>query len=129
MDLWNTPERQALRQTMTRFTEREIVPHLPPWEDEGQLPRSLSKAAADAGILVVGFDETVGGQGGNAIEAVEWVVSEAVQIHGGAGYLRESESTGTTVTLASSASAAGPRRSSPTWPRSCSATDPEGPHA
>ena len=26
-----------------------------------------------------------------AVEAVEWVVSEAVQIHGGMGYMRESE--------------------------------------
>lgn len=26
-----------------------------------------------------------------AVEAVEWVVSESVQIHGGMGYMRESE--------------------------------------
>ncbi|GAA3533779.1 acyl-CoA dehydrogenase family protein [Nocardioides daeguensis] len=81
MDLWNTPERQALRETVTRFTEREIVPHLPQWEDEGQLPRSLSKAAAAAGILGVGFAEEVGGEGGDAIDTA--VVTEAIIEAGG----------------------------------------------
>lgn len=38
MTVWDTPERRALRDTVARFTEREIVPHLPRWEDEGRLP-------------------------------------------------------------------------------------------
>src|SRR3546814_7504155 len=68
MNQWNTPERQALRESVTRFTEREIVPNIAQWEDDGELPRSLSKAAAAAGILGVGFSEEVGGEGGNAID-------------------------------------------------------------
>ncbi|HWI44370.1 MAG TPA: acyl-CoA dehydrogenase family protein [Nocardioides sp.] len=86
MDLWNTPERLALREAVTRFTEREIAPHLPQWEDDGELPRSLSKAAADAGILGVGFPEEVGGQGGNAIDTA--IVTEAIiQAGGSAGVI------------------------------------------
>lgn len=86
MDEWNTPERQALRETVTRFTEREIVPHLAQWEDEGALPRSLSTAAADAGILGVGFPEEAGGQGGNAIDTA--IVTEAlIQAGGSSGVI------------------------------------------
>jgi acyl-CoA dehydrogenase len=86
VDEWNTPERQALRETVTRFTEREIVPHLAQWEDEGALPRSLSTAAADAGILGVGFPEEAGGQGGNAIDTA--IVTEAlIQAGGSSGVI------------------------------------------
>ncbi|WP_182525279.1 acyl-CoA dehydrogenase family protein [Nocardioides dongkuii] len=81
MDAWSTPERLALREAVTRFTEREIVPHLPRWEDEGQLPRELSLAAAEAGILGVGFAEEVGGQGGDAIDTA--IVTEAIIAAGG----------------------------------------------
>src|SRR3546814_11710720 len=76
MNQWNTPERQALRESVTRFTEREIVPNIAQWEDDGELPRSLSKAAAAAGILGVGFSEAVGGEGGNAIDTD--IVTEAI---------------------------------------------------
>ncbi|HEY9564367.1 MAG TPA: acyl-CoA dehydrogenase family protein [Nocardioides sp.] len=81
MNQWNTPERQALRESVTRFTEREIVPNIAQWEDDGELPRSLSKAAAAAGILGVGFSEEVGGEGGNAIDTA--IVTEAIIEAGG----------------------------------------------
>src|SRR3546814_17303914 len=81
MNQWNTPERQALRESVTRFTEREIVPNIAQWEDDGELPRSLSKAAAAAGILGVGFSEEVGGEGGNAIDTA--IVTEALIDAGG----------------------------------------------
>ena len=64
---WSTPERQALRESAARFTEREIVPHLAGWEDAGEVPRELHKRAADAGLLGVGYPETVGGQGGTVV--------------------------------------------------------------
>ncbi|GAA0970730.1 Acyl-CoA dehydrogenase, short-chain specific [Nocardioides aquaticus] len=81
MNAWTTPERQALREAVTRFTEREIAPHLAQWEDDGRLPRELSRAAADAGILGVGFAEEVGGQGGDAVDTA--VVTEALLGAGG----------------------------------------------
>jgi acyl-CoA dehydrogenase len=77
---WSTPERQALRETARRFTEREIVPHLPTWEDEGALPRELHAATAKAGLLGVGFPEAVGGQGGDAVDTL--VVAEEMILAG-----------------------------------------------
>lgn len=85
MDAWDTPERQALRESVTRFTQREIVPNLAQWEDDGVLPRDLSKSAAEAGILGVGFSEAVGGQGGDAVDQA--IVTEAIIQAGGSSGL------------------------------------------
>ncbi|GHD31051.1 putative acyl CoA dehydrogenase [Nocardiopsis kunsanensis] len=72
-DLWNTPERTELRATVRAFAEKEILPHADRWEREGELPRSLHRAAADLGLLGLGMPERVGG-GGEMIDQL--VVSE-----------------------------------------------------
>ena len=71
-DPWTTPERLALRESAAGFVRRHVVPHLAEWEEAGEVPRSLHREAATAGLLGIGFDQ-------------------AVQLHGGMGYLRESE--------------------------------------
>ncbi|MDN5860280.1 MAG: acyl-CoA dehydrogenase family protein, partial [Pseudonocardia sp.] len=48
-DPWLTDERRALRALVADFTTREIVPHLPEWETDGELPRQLHKKAAHVG--------------------------------------------------------------------------------
>jgi acyl-CoA dehydrogenase len=68
-DQWTTPERVALRAAVRDFTTREIVPHLDQWERDGEVPRSLHKSAADAGLLGVAFPEAAGGGGGDIIDA------------------------------------------------------------
>ena len=82
---WHTPERNALRQSATRFAEREIVPFLVDWEDAGEVPRELHKRAADAGLLGVGFPEAVGGQGGTVVDTA--TVTEAIIEAGGSSGL------------------------------------------
>ncbi|MBW9209723.1 acyl-CoA dehydrogenase family protein [Mumia sp. zg.B21] len=84
-DAWSTPERKALRESVSRFTRTEIVPDLPRWEDEGELPRELHKKAAAAGIMGIGFPEEVGGAGGDTIDIS--VVTEAVIESGGSSGL------------------------------------------
>jgi acyl-CoA dehydrogenase len=73
-EVWSTPERVALRALAREFTTREIVPHLEQWEADGEVPRSLHKAAAAAGLLGIAFPEAAGGQGGDIIDAT--IVSE-----------------------------------------------------
>lgn len=46
------------------FTRREVVGSLQEWEDAGEVPRALHLAAAEQGLLGIGFAEEVGGQGG-----------------------------------------------------------------
>jgi acyl-CoA dehydrogenase len=79
-DVWTTSERVALRATVREFVRREIVPHLEQWERDGEVPRSLHKAAADAGLLGVAFPEQAGGQGGSIIDST--VVSEELLYSG-----------------------------------------------
>lgn len=68
MSIWTTPERQELRKSVRTFAEREILPHIDEWERVGELPRDLSRKAASAGLLGVGFPESVGGEGGDSAD-------------------------------------------------------------
>jgi len=81
---WDTPERRALRASVRRFTEREIVPRLSQWEDDGELPRSLHLAAAKAGLLGVSFPEGLGGGGGTTVDSMI-VTEEIIQAGGSSG--------------------------------------------
>jgi acyl-CoA dehydrogenase len=83
LDIWNTTERVALRHLVRDFTTREITPHLAEWEDDGELPRDLHRAAAKAGLLGIGFPEDVGGQGGDIIDTL--IVTEEIIGSGGSG--------------------------------------------
>ena len=64
-----TEERQALKESAAEFARREIMPSLQEWEDAGELPRSLTQAAAKAGLLSVGYPEAAGGEGGDLLDA------------------------------------------------------------
>ncbi|WP_287217292.1 acyl-CoA dehydrogenase family protein [Rhodococcus sp. (in: high G+C Gram-positive bacteria)] len=82
-DVWTTPERRALRETVTAFVRREVLPHLDDWERDGQLPRDLHSKAAKLGLLGAGFPDGVGGSGGDVIDAL--TVCEAFHEAGASG--------------------------------------------
>ena len=69
-------EHDALRATATEFVRREVVPHLQEWEDAGEIPRTLHRAAGDLGLIGVAFPEEVGGGGGDLVDSV--VLQEAM---------------------------------------------------
>jgi len=83
MNIWTTPERQQLRKTVRGFTEREILPHIDEWERIGELPRSLSHRAGEAGLLGIGFAEEFGGEGGDAADVT--IVCEELHEAGSPG--------------------------------------------
>jgi acyl-CoA dehydrogenase len=85
MSRWDTPERQALRLLARDLTAKEIAPHIDQWERDGELPRSLHKTFADAGVLGVAFPEEVGGSGGDSVDAA--IVTEEILLGGGSGGL------------------------------------------
>ena len=60
---WDDPERRALAELARTFATREIVPHVDEWETGGELPRELHLAAAKVGLIGVGFEPSVGGEG------------------------------------------------------------------
>ena len=85
MSRWDTAERLALRQLAKELTAKEILPNITDWEREGQLPRSLHKTFADAGLLAVAFPEEVGGSGGDSVDAA--IVTEELLLGGASGGL------------------------------------------
>jgi acyl-CoA dehydrogenase len=52
---------EAVAQSVRRFVEREVAPHIDQWERDGELPRALHRKAAAAGILGLGYPEAYGG--------------------------------------------------------------------
>ncbi len=80
-DPFATPDRQALRDTVRRFVTADVLPNLPQWEREGELPRSLSRRAAELGLLGISYPEAVGGGGGDAIDSL--VLAEEFHYAGG----------------------------------------------
>ena len=80
---WETDERRELRSTVTSFVERHILPYQDSWEADGLIPREVHKEAAALGLLGIGFDEAVGGSGGDLVDAT--IVGEALHEAGAAG--------------------------------------------
>ncbi len=81
--LWDTEERVALRALCRDVVAKEVAPHMSQWEADGQLPRSLHRTFADAGLLGLGFPEEVGGSGGDAVDVA--VLTEELLLGGGSG--------------------------------------------
>jgi acyl-CoA dehydrogenase len=84
-DVWNTPPRRELRETVRRFMTKEVLPHQDEWERAGELPRELHRRAGELGLLGVAFPESVGGGGGDPIDAI--VVCEEMHYAGCSGGL------------------------------------------
>ena len=59
-----TPEQHMFRQTIRRFVEEEINPHVDDWEEEGAFPaHELFKKMGDLGFLGLTYPEEYGGLG------------------------------------------------------------------
>ncbi len=63
-------EQEALRESARAFVRKEILPHLQEWEDAGEVPRELHRAAAKQGFLGLGVPEEKGGSGGTFLDAL-----------------------------------------------------------
>jgi len=55
------PSHQLVRDSVRRFVEREILPDIDQWEEAESFPRELYIKAGAAGILGIGYPETLGG--------------------------------------------------------------------
>jgi len=76
-------QRAALTETVTRFAEREIAPHVGAWDAAGEFPRSLYKQAAAIGLLGLGYPEELGGT--PAPWSLRLANAQAISRHGGSG--------------------------------------------
>jgi alkylation response protein AidB-like acyl-CoA dehydrogenase len=58
-----TDEHRLFRDQVRRFLERELVPHLDRWEEEGIIDRAFWNKAGEAGLLCPTVPEAYGGPG------------------------------------------------------------------
>ncbi|WP_183144441.1 acyl-CoA dehydrogenase family protein, partial [Pseudomonas salomonii] len=55
------PSHQLVRDSVRRFVEREMLPGIEQWEEAEGFPRELYLKAGAAGILGIGYPESLGG--------------------------------------------------------------------
>ena len=81
--IFDTADRRALRETVRRFVQAEILPHQDDWERAGEVPRELHARAARAGLIGLAYPDSVGGGGGGPVEAL--ILAEELHYAGAGG--------------------------------------------
>ena len=56
-----TEEQKMLRQTVRSFVDKEIIPHIQKWDEEGQFDPIIYKRLAEVGLMGVCMPEKYGG--------------------------------------------------------------------
>ncbi len=54
-----------IRDSARRLVEKDILPFIDDWEEEGTFPRELYNKVGEAGLLGIGYPEQYGGTGGD----------------------------------------------------------------
>lgn len=65
-----TEEHRIFRDSLRKFFDREVVPHVEQWEEAGIVPRSLWKKMGEQGFLCIQVPEEYGGLGGDFLYSV-----------------------------------------------------------
>lgn len=65
-----TAEHNIFRESLRKFLDREIVPHIEEWEEAGIVPRSAWKKIGEQGFLCTDIPEEYGGAGGDFLYSV-----------------------------------------------------------
>jgi alkylation response protein AidB-like acyl-CoA dehydrogenase len=60
-----TEEHDLLRESIGRWVDDEIAPHIADWEETGDFPNEVFRRAGELGFLGLAFPESAGGQGGD----------------------------------------------------------------
>lgn len=60
-----TPEHDELRESIRRFVDKELRPHVDEWEDAGYFPDDVFRRCGELGFLGLHYDERWGGAGGD----------------------------------------------------------------
>jgi acyl-CoA dehydrogenase len=65
-----TAEHNIFRDSLRKFLDKEIVPHIEEWEEAGIVPRSAWKKMGEQGFLCTDVPEEYGGAGGDFLYSV-----------------------------------------------------------
>jgi acyl-CoA dehydrogenase len=65
-----TAEHNIFRESLRKFLDKEIVPHIEEWEEAGIVPRRIWKEMGEQGFLCTDIPEEYGGSGGDFLYSV-----------------------------------------------------------
>ncbi|MGA3281878.1 MAG: acyl-CoA dehydrogenase family protein [Smithella sp.] len=65
-----TAEHKIFRESLRKFLDKEVVPHVEEWEEAGIVPRSVWKKMGEQGFLCTDVPEEYGGAGGDFLYSV-----------------------------------------------------------
>lgn len=65
-----TQEHRIFRQAIRKFFEREVIPYVDQWEEDGIVPRAVWKRMGDEGFLAMSVPEEYGGLGADFLYSV-----------------------------------------------------------
>lgn len=60
---FETEERAAFRETVARFVQAEVAPHIDAWDEAGEIPWAMHEKVGALGVFGFGIDEKYGGLG------------------------------------------------------------------
>ena len=80
-----TETHEQVRDTIRKFVAEHIDGHMRDWEEAGSFPRELYKLAGDAGILSIGYPESLGGIGEGDV-FMQIAASEEIMRAGSGGF-------------------------------------------
>ena len=84
MDIINySEEHKIFRDSLKKFLDKEVVPHIEEWEEAGIVPRSIWKKMGEQGFLCTSVPEEYGGLGADFLYSV--IVTEETTKSGFAG--------------------------------------------
>lgn len=78
-----TEDHRAFRDTVRRFVDKELLPHVDAWDEAGEFPRTVYRHAAELGLLGLGFPEEYGGTPGDLYHGMVMVEEMARTASGG----------------------------------------------
>ena len=81
-----SPEHELLRKSIRAFVEKEIVPHVGEWEQEGRIPKTLWRRLGEVGFLGLEFPAEYGGGGGDFLSTVVFAEEMARCRSGGVAF-------------------------------------------
>jgi alkylation response protein AidB-like acyl-CoA dehydrogenase len=56
-----TEEHELFRESLRSFLQKEVVPHIETWEEQGRIPRDIWEKMGDMGFLGLGYPKEYGG--------------------------------------------------------------------
>jgi acyl-CoA dehydrogenase len=78
-------EHEQLRETLRRFVDAELRPHVMEWEDAQWMPNEVFLRCGELGFLGLKYEERYGGQGGGYLHDAVWAEELARCGSGGVG--------------------------------------------